>query len=40
MPGIPNWEGREDSFMEEFPQADRDINCPDEGDMLDWVEAG
>ena len=40
MPGVPNWEGQEDSFVEEFLQADRDVNRPNEGDVCHWIEAG
>ena len=40
VPGVPNREGGENPFVEELPQADRDINRPDEGDMLSRVEVG
>ena len=40
MPSVPNREGRENLFMEEFLQADRDVDCPDEGDVRGRIEVG
>ena len=40
VPGVSNWESRENLFVKKFLQANRDINRPNEGDMFNRVEVG
>ena len=40
VPCVTNWEGRENPLVKKFPQANGDINRPNEGDMLSRVEVG
>ena len=40
MPGVAYGKGGDNPLVEEFAQADRDVNLPDERNMLCRIEVG